>query len=236
MKRSLRIPELPFSWVPRSDMLICSLATGPSHMTMLKIGAQTASCYALKYGMDAFMLPMPELRLAPDRPPAWDKLVMIYHALHLYPTVMWIDADAIICDPGRDIREVIDSRCPMYLVAHKKESQSVPNTGVWVLRKDKRTFEMLEAIWNHTAFLNHPWWEQGALIDLIGYEAWDLSCRFRRTTRYTPWVRFLDETWNSRRRRPAKYPSVLHFLGRNKPLEEFRQIQNQFFKELIERG
>lgn len=233
MNPATDIPPLPYTLLPQNKMLICSLATGDQHLAMMQIMAPTVVYYAMKHRMDNLLLPMPNMRLDASRPPAWDKVIMIRHALTLYETVMWIDADAIICDPSRDIRDVLDPDRPVHLVAHRHQDKSVPNTGVWVCRRDERTFALLEEIWNHREFINHRWWEQAALMDLIGYEPRDLSSRYRGEARYSGVVRFLDEEWNSRRVRPADNPVIIHCLGKNKKMQEMHRRYQEFLSRVF---
>lgn len=87
--------------------------------------------------------------------------------LQFYDTVIWVDCDAIICNPGPDIRNSLVGEYPMYLV--NQEWGNIPNTGVWVLKRNPKTKEILNKIWKNTKFLDHPWWEQAALMDLMGY-------------------------------------------------------------------
>lgn len=222
------IPSLPFSWLPRNNMLICSLASGTDHLAMMQVMAPTVEYYAKKHNMDSLLIPMPGRRLEESRPPAWDKVILIHHALTMYDTVMWIDADAIICNPTKDIRKSLDPESPIHLVAHRLKDKMVPNTGVWVCRKEERAFELLKKIWNHREFINHRWWEQAALMDLIGYEPRDLSSVFRGPTPYSSYIRFLGEEWNSRRVNPADDPVIIHFLGKNKKMNEFHKRYKEF--------
>ena len=213
------IPQLPFSWTPRNKMIICSLATGPKHIPLLKVMAPTVSYYALTHKMDSLVLPL-HSRLDASRPPAWDKIIMIRHALTLYDTVIWIDADAIICDPTRDIRKALDPNYSMHLVPHpfKEKDRTVVNTGVWVCRKDPIVFKLLDEVWNHTEFIDHKWWEQAALMDLLGFDVRTLMpngvpvCTFRGPTPYSHLVQYLNEEWNCIPYRPVNNPVIKHYI------------------------
>lgn len=222
-----KIPALPFTWKPQNNMLICSLAIGPRHIALMRVMAPTVAYYALQHKMDSLVLPLHD-RLDPSRPPAWDKLILIRHALTMYDTVMWIDADAIICDPTKDIREVLDNRYAMHLVAHRIGRRTIPNTGVWVCQRSKDTFELLEAVWKHSKFVNHNWWEQAALMDLIGY---DLESRtFQGPTSFSSRVRFIGHEWNSRNKDSAEHPIIYHYCNQDKPIEEMERKYLNFMR------
>ncbi|MBD2860886.1 glycosyltransferase family protein [Paenibacillus oceani] len=226
----LRIPSLPFSWRPQNKMLICSIATGAKHIALLRVMAPTVAFYALQHKMDSLVLPL-ESRLAPSRPPAWDKIVLIYNALRMYETVMWIDADAIICDPGKDIREALDPDRTIHLVAHKRSrGRLIPNTGVWVCRRADSTLELLEKVWEHAAYIHHRWWEQAALMDLIGYDPQTYT--FQGPTPYSGLVQFLDHEWNSRNKDSAPHPIIYHYCNKHKPVEDMEEHYSRFLNRI----
>jgi hypothetical protein len=59
---------------------------------------------------------------------------------------------------------------------------------------------LLDALWAQTRFINHPWWENAAFIDLIGFDVTDDTSRPVRKVRTTEWedgIFWLDEEWNS---------------------------------------
>ncbi|RKN85324.1 hypothetical protein [Paenibacillus ginsengarvi] len=231
MKKSTNIPVLPIQWQRRERTLLCSLATGSEHMEMLDLMAPTAAYYAGLHRMDCLMLPLPDIRLAPGRPPAWDKIILIHHMLKQYETVIWIDADAIICDPKKDIRSVLDRNIPMHMVAHRIGSRLIPNTGVWICRSLPKTFEMLHRIWNDARYVEHRWWEQAALMDLIGFDPDSIT--FRAVTPYTQHVQFIDREWNSRQGDSAPHPIIYHYCSRPKPIEDMYRRYDEFMQSVL---
>jgi hypothetical protein len=175
--------------------------------------------------MDCLALPL-NSSLSKSRPPAWDKLILIHHALKLYETVMWIDADAIIVDPKRNICDVLNPKYSMHLVYHDKG----PGTGVWICRRSPHTFKLLDAVWNHKEFIHHPWWEQAALMDLLGYEAKDLSLIYRGPTLFTPYVQYLKQEWNY----PGvtNYAVIRHYFGPHKQIEKYEASYAEFLSRI----
>ncbi|MFC3767226.1 hypothetical protein [Paenibacillus sp. GCM10012303] len=232
MSSGTAIPSMPFTWTPQNKTLLCSLATGPKHTELLRIMAPTAAYYALRHKMDCLVMPLRD-RLDPSRPPAWDKVILIRHALSLYDTVIWIDADTIICDPARDIQAVLDPRFSMHLVLHPYNGKVTANTGVWICQNHTATFELLENVWNHTACIHHPWWEQAALMDLLGYDL--KTWTFHAPTPYTHLVQYLDEEWNCRPEQGGS-PVIKHFLSNKKKPHRMLESYNRFLKEIGEGG
>lgn len=213
-------------------MLLCSLATGEEHLEMLELMAPTAAYYAQLHGMDCLLLPLPGMRLDPTRPPAWDKIVLIHHMLKQYETVFWMDADAIVCDPRKDIRTALSPGIPMHMVAHRIGQRIIPNTGIWVCRSLPKTFEMLYHIWNDVRYVDHRWWEQAALMDLIGFDPESTS--FRGETPYTPFVRFIGREWNSRQGDCADNPIVYHYCSRPKPIDDMHRRYDAFVRQVLQ--
>lgn len=226
------IPALNLSWQPRRETLICSLAVGKPHIAYMRWMAPTVRYYAARHRMDCLLLPLNEGGLVPSRPAAWNKVVLLNHMLKGYETVIWLDADTMIVNPANDIRPELDPQIPMHVVAHRIGRKTIPNTGVWVCRNDPRTFELLESVWSHTEFIDDGWWEQAALMDLIGYEPRERKCRFRGPTPYTSYVRFLDERWNSRFAAPAPQTNILHYSGPDKSLDDMERSYGLFLQRI----
>jgi hypothetical protein len=133
--------------------------------------------------------------------------------LDRYETVIWIDCDAVICDARISILEVLDPSRPMHLVAHRYEGRVVPNTGVWVVRRTPEALELLEALWSCHDLVHHRWWENAALMEVIGFEVREDSCAYRGPTRYSHLVGFLGTEWNSIRQDRAPEPRIMHYPG-----------------------
>ena len=115
------------------------------------------------------------------------------------------------------------------LVRHGE--QQVPNTGVMLLRADDRARELLDRTWHAKRFVHHPWWENAALLHVLGYDLPDaLDPRLRarlsralgrrprpfREARPSPFaaaVQFLPLEWNSVYLDRAEAPRIVHCVG-----------------------
>jgi len=89
-----------------------------------------------------------------------------------YETVFWIDADALIVDLGRDVISELDGDFDVYLAHHVQAEPAgavVPNFGVVILRQSEYTSGMLDRLWSSTEFIDHNWWENAALMPILGY-------------------------------------------------------------------
>ncbi|WP_276354288.1 hypothetical protein [Cohnella caldifontis] len=207
------VPQLPFSHRPSSSMLICSMASGAKHLEMLAITGLTFKLYAQFHQMDCLLLT--NQRLDPSRPPAWDKVALLHEMSRKYKIVLWVDSDSIIRIPFPDIRDELYGHYPMYLA--RQDLNQVPNTGVWVVRGTDEARSMLKEIWNNTAYLYHPWWEQGALMDLMGFRfTGNPNPHEGLSFAANPWgerVGRLDTKWNSCDSKQTEYTVIKHYCG-----------------------
>ncbi|MDA8343115.1 MAG: hypothetical protein M0007_12940 [Actinomycetota bacterium] len=201
----------------RTRKVICSIGTGP-HAELLARSATTFRDYAERHGYDLCIHDQAE---PSGRPPAWAKVLLIRQQLDRYDLVLWIDADAAVTDPSVDIADLLGRRDLMALVAHTtpEGDDPIPNCGVWLLRSHRATRRFLDRVWDSTAYVEHRWWENAAVLDLLGYELEprvrlvDPSPMFRHT-------RLLDTEWNSIPGDAAPRPRIVHFPGL--PLDERR--------------
>jgi hypothetical protein len=171
------------------------MAIGP-HRELLAESAPTLLAYARRHG---FGLALTCENLAPDRPPAWSKIKLIQELLPRHDFVFWIDADALVVDLDRDVLAETDDDADMWLIRHPQERNpeaSVPNTGVLLFRSSPFATAFLSAVWNSEQFIEHNWWENAAMLDLLGYS---LEPPFPqlRVTEWQERIRELDLAWNS---------------------------------------
>jgi hypothetical protein len=101
----------------------------------------------------------------------------------------------------------------MGLVAHTTAEASfpIPNSGVWVLRRHRYIQQFLESVWNTTKYINHKWWENAAVLELLGYDLSGGTLKIGKPTRITKHTRFLPLEWNSIPQCPASNPRIVHF-------------------------
>jgi hypothetical protein len=207
---------------------LCSIGSGP-HEALLEISRPTFAAYAERHGYELIASTEGD----PGRPPAWAKVPMLQEALGSYELVLWIDADAVIVDGTRDIADEVDPDRFLGLVRHGE--RQVPNTGVMVWRAGDRAAELLDRVWAARRFVHHPWWENAALLDALGYDlpgALEPGLRGRgqrlaarvtgreprrfgraRPSPFAEGTQFLPLEWNSVYLHPADRPRIVHCLG-----------------------
>ncbi len=171
------------------------MATG-RHRELLALTAPTLVAYGRRHDWDVVVSCEP---LYGERPPSWGKLVLLRELLRTYELVFWIDADAIIVDIERDVLSEIDPAHDVWLARHpqqRREDETVLNAGIILARRSPFTERLFDAMWNAEQFIDHNWWENAALLDLLGYS---LDPPFGRV-RETEWeerIGPLDLAWNS---------------------------------------
>ena len=122
--------------------------------------------YAKKNGFDIKLFN----ELVSDRPPAWNKILIMQKILDSgkYDFVFWIDSDAVIVGKEDICNEIVDGK-DFYLVKHFVKGRDAPNTGVVLLRNSKWSKDFLKTVWEKTDYINHRWWENAAINDLLGF-------------------------------------------------------------------
>ena len=167
--------------------------------------------YAHRYGYEVVTH---QRALQTSRPPAWDKILLLRTLLDSYDTAIWVDADAVIVQYDQDICDVADHTKQFWLTKHHFNSADQPNTGVLVLHRSPDVIRFLEQVWCQTSLIHHPWWEQAAILRLLGYDVNQIGQA--RLTQPTPWldmVGWLPKEWNSIMEDMADEPRIVHFAG-----------------------
>jgi hypothetical protein len=134
------------------------------HAELLELSLPTFERYAALHGYDLHVVPCK----CDGRPPAWGKIPALQNLLVAYDEVLWLDADVLIVSPEEDLASLVPEASLQALTVHVNKTRSVvPNTGVWLVRSGMLPY--LAQAWEMTQHIHHPWWEQAAIIDLMGY-------------------------------------------------------------------
>lgn len=195
--------------------VLCTAGSG-THAALLGLVRPMLSHYADLHGYD---LIVHDRSLQTERPAAWDKIVLIRSLLEQYDTVVWVDADAAIVRHDVDIRSVADPERFFWMTMHHIAGQEQPNTGVLVVRRGSDADTFLKQVWAQTSLINHPWWEQAAILRLLGYDV--NTPGVATLTAPTPWfekVGWFPPEWNSIIEDMAQDPRVVHYAGRSQEL------------------
>ncbi len=151
----------------RAPRVMCSLAVGP-HRQLLALSSQALLAYGQRQGWDVVISTE---NLSEGRPPAWGKVRLVQRLLQHYDDVLWVDADAIVVDLERDVLQAATPRQDLHLVNHVLPGvpDGVPNSGVFLLSPSHWSRSFLARLWAQPALVDHNWWENAALLELLGY-------------------------------------------------------------------
>jgi hypothetical protein len=181
------------------------------HAALLNLSLPTFERYAALHSYDLRVMPCE----CDGRPPAWGKIPALTKLLASYDEVLWLDADVLIVSPEEDLASRVPDGYLQALVVHVSKNRSVvPNTGVWLVRQGMAPY--LAQAWDMTQHIHHAWWEQTAIIELMGYSLRGITSKppktpnelYRRTFQ-------LPAHWNvhSVDLALASHPRMRHALG-----------------------
>ena len=188
--------------------VLCTQGHG-DHASLLAVALPALERYADRHHFDLHIV---RHRVAPERPAAWDKVALLRALVDDYETVGWIDADAIIVDGAPDIAAACDPSRSVHLVEHRIAQQRIPNSGVMVLTEPKAATRLLDRLWTKREYTHHRWWENAALLDLLGYSVTPPVYPVR-PSRWRRLIGRLDHAWNSIPADPSPRPYIRHFPG-----------------------
>lgn len=166
---------------------LVTLATG-SHRALLDVTRPQMQEFADRHGYDLI-----EPTLESERPPSWWKVPALRSVLEAgYDEALWVDADVAIIDPTEDLNVPADAW--QALVLHHTGDGTVPNCGVWLVRQPMT--QVLYDVWTMTHRVGHGWFEQSAVMDLLGFTV-DRRPSFLATkTKLYDQTHWLGPEWN----------------------------------------
>jgi hypothetical protein len=152
--------------------------------------------------------------LAPSRPPSWGKISLLKEvaASDNYDSIVWLDADAIIVDETDDIDHQLGEDVLIQFAIHRYEGHVFPNAGVMVLRRSHQMSRFLDLLWAETSFVDHRWWDNAAMLELLGYTT-DGVVRKVSQSVHDSYCGELPLRWNSINQTLDETPAIAHFAG-----------------------
>lgn len=192
--------------------VLCTIAHGPQ-AALLDLAREPLEDFAARHGYDLHLQAEAE---DPGRPLSWSKVPLLRRLLTDYDVAVWVDADAIFLDTSRDIADELEDDRFLYLAMHRYGGQDAANCGILMLRSCDEAVALLDDAWAMTEFVDHPWWEQAAILTLLGFEIgsvpWATAHIVRPTARFAG-TKLLHREWNSISVDPAPRPRIKHYAG-----------------------
>ena len=186
--------------------------------------------YADKFNLNFEFLDMPDS----GRVQTWNKILQIKNEILKRENdyIMWVDADAFFPNDAENILSVIDNKYEIYLSSHYCsvfKGSNYKNTilttnrincGVMIFKVSNFCLEFLEKVWSKKEYINHFWYEQAAIMDLVGLKA-DITGNLndnKGNDFYLNKIKFLSKEWNSipsfgAISSESIRPSIIHLAG-----------------------
>lgn len=160
-----------------------------------------------------------------DRPASWQKIPIIQELLNDYDEVLALDADAVVVKPESIVAGLVTRRRPFACVRHMYSNQSVPNLGVFLVRRGRFVKQLLEEMWCQTDLIGHKWWENSAYLRLAGYDISEEPIQKLGQSFEDRKVTFLSLAWNSIPICQHPEPIIKHYPGMAHE-DRLREIEN----------
>lgn len=152
---------------------------------------------------------------------SWARIPILQELLDAYDEVLWLDADALVLNPADDI--IMPKSAYQALHTQVIAGWPVVNNGVWKIRRTGKAQRFLEAVWGMDHWSLHPWTENGAIVELLGYKVTDQPeprdiCGYNvediGPTIWRKGTMELSETFNSMVRSSSfAKPRIRHYAG-----------------------
>lgn len=165
------------------------------------ISVPNKEAYAKQHGYDYLLS---HETLEPSRPASWNKLRLMQKHIQEYDWLWWNDTDTLIMNPERCLEDLTDTNFPVIVGS---DDWGI-NCGNFLIQRAPDIDTILEEWWNKDDEVEHPWWEQRALMELM-----------RISPRWANRVKILPEAaMNSHVDHYREGDFLIHFagFGRNK--------------------
>ena len=170
---------------------IVTFATG-EYTELLDISRPSFENYAERHGYD-YIEGLPDGDR--NRPSSWWRIPALQEILPKYDAVLWLGCDVVIVRDDKDVADEIPTDAWQALTPHRAHDSMIPNCDVWWLTP--AMLPTLGQAWTLTQYIHHPWWEQAAIMHLMGYDMAGTPIAQKRETELHDKTHFLPLEWNS---------------------------------------
>lgn len=125
-----------------------------------EISSRNKHKYATKHGYSFLCECIP---FDMTKPTPWKKIEAIRRYLPNYDYVFWTDADSLIMNDTIRLENFIEDNWDLIVTRDYNNL----NTGNFFIRNSNWSLKFLEKVDAQEQFIQHPWWEQAAIIYLI---------------------------------------------------------------------
>lgn len=168
------------------DIAVVTMAIGKEYNNTVKSSIENKRRYCKRHGYDFICI---KKSLDKNRPIPWSKIRLLLKILKTkkYKWLFWTDADSLIMNFNIKLEELIDNNFDFIvsgdnntvdpkdldLKKWKDNFFLIPNiiTGEFLLKNSKWSENFLTSCYQKTEFINHNWWEQGSIIDMLSFDS-----------------------------------------------------------------
>ena len=152
----------------RGRICVCTFNIGEKYKEATKYGHLSKKIYCEKWG---YSFEDDESIYDESRHPAWSKILLLKKCLSTsdenqkkkYDFVVWMDADTLVMNDEIRLETFIDrymDETKDFLVS--RDNGYRINTGVWFMRNNEYTLNILNKVWDNTEKGEQEYWEQGS--------------------------------------------------------------------------
>lgn len=140
-----------------SEIAVVTIVQGAQYKERVNFGIENKRAYCQQHGYDFICC---EDSLDPFRPIPWSKILLVLNTMEnaAYRWIVWMDADTIIMNLDIPLEYFIEDKYN-FIIA-KDIQKSLVNSGVFFIKNCEWSQEFMEAVYAHTEFIHHQWWEQ----------------------------------------------------------------------------
>lgn len=219
-----------FSKIKKNYKLKIITSYDENYNSVGNITSKTMSKYADRFNLEFEFLKMPST----GRVHTWNKIKSIKDEIlkNKNDFIMWLDADAFFTNDAENIISVLNDNDEIYLSSHYcsvHKGSNYKNTilttnrincGVMIFKVSEFNEKFLENVWSKENYINHYWYEQAAIMDLVGLKA-DITGNLndnKGNDFYLKKIKFLTKEWNSipsfnEISTESIRPSIIHLAG-----------------------
>lgn len=148
------------------NIALVTVAIGSHYYEATLPGILSKERYCALHGYD--FICFPEM-LDLSRLPPWQKIKAVEQALQQYDWILWSDADSIIMNEEISLEDLIDEEYSFIICFD--EVSHVVNSGQFLIKNEDKSFDFLDRVYSKQEYLNHPWWENAAIIEALKEDA-----------------------------------------------------------------
>lgn len=141
---------------------VLTVAIGGDYAKATRLAVERKRAYCSKHGYKFVLLSKPISR----RPPSWDKIKAAIWLLWMPTKFDWLfvsDADSLILNTDVRLESFLNSDANLII----SRDANALNAGNFFIRSSAWASDFLRELWDLEQFINHPWWENAALMHAV---------------------------------------------------------------------